>query len=110
MAVFTSHRPCAHAGTESGRSPNPLFAEEWQVVGRGLAPAERMLFINQKRTTDGRPCKMNDRFMKTKRREQAPALRYEIDLSAKDAEKNARGTPALIFLNILDTKQTAVII
>ncbi len=87
MAVFTSHRPCAHAGTESGRSPNPLFAEEWQVVGRGLAPAERMLFINQKRTTDGRPCKMNDRFMKTKRREQAPALRYEIDLSAKDAEK-----------------------
>ncbi len=28
MAAPVSHRPCAHAGTESGRSPNPLFAEE----------------------------------------------------------------------------------
>jgi hypothetical protein len=40
--------------------------------------------------TDGHPCKMNDRFMKTKRREQAPALRYEIDLSAKNAETTVK--------------------
>lgn len=25
MAAPASHRPCAHAGTESGRSPNPLL-------------------------------------------------------------------------------------
>ena len=27
MAAPVSHRPCAHAGTVSGRSPNPLSAE-----------------------------------------------------------------------------------
>ena len=31
------------------------------------------------------PYKKNNRFMKMKRREQAPALRYEIDFFAKNA-------------------------
>ena len=34
LAVPSSHRPCAHAGTESGRSPNPLFVERRNILGR----------------------------------------------------------------------------
>ena len=34
MAAPTSHRPCAHAETESGRSPNPLFIERRKILGR----------------------------------------------------------------------------
>jgi len=68
----------------SGRSPNPLSAEEQRIVGRGLAPAEKHLY----EIKNGRPMvapTMKMLLVKTKRREQAPALRYEIDFSAKDA-------------------------
>ena len=34
MAALASHRPCAHAGTISGRSPNPLFIERRNILGR----------------------------------------------------------------------------
>ena len=34
MAAPTTHRPCAHAGTESGRSPNPLSHERRNILGR----------------------------------------------------------------------------
>ena len=33
MAAPTSYRPCAHAGTESGRSPNPLKADKAEDAG-----------------------------------------------------------------------------
>ena len=34
LAAPSSHRPCAHAGTISGRSPNPLFVERRNILGR----------------------------------------------------------------------------
>ena len=34
LAAPTSHRPRAHAGTYSGRSPNPLFIERRNILGR----------------------------------------------------------------------------
>jgi len=34
MAAPVPHRPCAHAGTISGRSPNPLFIERRNILGR----------------------------------------------------------------------------
>ncbi|MBQ8408522.1 MAG: hypothetical protein IJY39_06610, partial [Clostridia bacterium] len=51
--------------------------------------SRRKNILNKSKTdANGRPYKMSYRFMKTKRREQAPALRYEIIFSAKVAEKS----------------------
>lgn len=45
-----------------------------------------MLIYYQKGTTDGRPCKTNIIFENEAAEASPPAVRYEIEFSAKDAE------------------------
>ena len=57
MAAPTPYHPCSHAGTQSGRSPNPLFIERRNILGRSQTETITIRVTpEEKLTMQGKMC------------------------------------------------------